>query len=160
MRKRIFVIALVVGGVLVGTALGTMASGVSADTGRGGIVTPLKLKEQFANGGSVKLKVTGPMDFAVQRIVAVPGATFGWHRHPAENINVVKEGTLTLYHDENCTVGINYGPGAVFTTSPDQIHLARNNGTTDLVLFATYFIPLGEPIRIDQPNPNPAVCPQ
>lgn len=164
MRKRIFVIALAAGAVLVGAALATPFFGITAETARGDIATPLKLKENFANGGSVKLKVTGPMELVVQRLEAAPGASFGWHSHPGENINVIKEGTLTLYHDENCTVGINYGPGAVFTTSPDEIHLARNLSATDkVVLFATYFIPKttpAQPIRIDQPNPNPAVCPQ
>lgn len=162
MRKRIFVIALVVGAVLVGAALATPFFGITAETARGDVVTPLKLKENFANGGSVKLKVTGPMEFVVQRLEAAPGASFGWHSHPGENINVMKQGTLTLYHDENCTVGINYGPGAVFTTSPDEIHLARNLSETEtVVLFATYFVPKTtplQPIRIDQPSPGPS-CP-
>lgn len=166
MRKRIVILGVVVGAVLVGVgiAIATPFFGITPENARGDIATPLKLKEKFANGGSVKLKVTGPMELFVQRLEAAPGASFGWHSHPGENINVIKEGTLTLYHDESCTVGINYGPGAVFTTSPDEIHLARNLSSTDkVVLFATYFIPKTTPaqaIRIDQPNPNPAVCPQ
>jgi quercetin dioxygenase-like cupin family protein len=151
--------------VITAVGLATPFFGITPENARGDIATPLKLKEKFANGGAVKLKVTGPMEFFVQRLEAAPGATFGWHSHPGENINVVKQGTITLYHDENCTVGINYGPGAVFTTSPDEIHLARNETTTGetLVLFATYFLPKTTPlqaIRIDQPNPNPGVCPQ
>jgi quercetin dioxygenase-like cupin family protein len=162
MRKWIVVSVLAIGTFVAGTAFGTPSSGVSAVTVRGNVVSPIKLKEQFANGGAVKIKVTGPMEFVVQRIEALPGATFGWHSHPGENINVVQQGTLTFYHDENCTAGINYGPGAVFTSSPDQIHLARNESTTEtLVLFATYFVPKTtplQPIRIDQPSPGPS-CP-
>jgi hypothetical protein len=86
-----------------------------------------------------------------------------WHSHLGENVNLVKQGTLTLYHDENCTVGVSYGPGAVFTTSPDEIHLARNESPTEtLVFFATYFAPKttpAQPVRIDQPSPGPG-CPQ
>jgi quercetin dioxygenase-like cupin family protein len=111
----------------------------------------------------VEIKTKGGMEFAAQRIVAAPGATFGWHTHPAENINVILSGTLTLYHDENCTAGINYGPGAVFSTSPEDVHLARNNTAEPVVFFATYFVPRTTPaqmLRIDAPNPNPAVCPQ
>jgi quercetin dioxygenase-like cupin family protein len=117
---------------------------------------------RFANGAHVKLKLSGPVELIVQRIEAAPGATFGWHSHPGENINVVEQGTLALYHDEDCTAGIDYGPGAVFTTSPDQIHLARNLSTTEtLVLFATYFAPKATPrvVRVDQPSPG-AGCPQ
>jgi quercetin dioxygenase-like cupin family protein len=165
MRKQIVILAVIAGVVLVGVgvAIATPSSGVTADTARGAIAGRIHLETDFGNGSEVEIKTKGPMEFAVQRIVAVPGATFGWHRHPAENINVIQSGTLTFYHDENCTHGINYGPGAVFTSSPDEIHLARNNGTTDVVFFATYFVPKTTPaqmLRIDEPNPNPGVCPQ
>jgi quercetin dioxygenase-like cupin family protein len=164
MRKWILLVTVVAaaGAVLAGMALGTPASGVTADTARGTINGNLNLQTDFGNGSVAKIKTRGPMEFAVQRLVAVPGATFGWHHHPAENVNVIQSGTLTLYHDENCTVGINYGPGAVFSTSQEQIHLARNNGTTDVVLFATYFVPRttpAQPLRIDEPSPALG-CPQ
>lgn len=165
MRTRIVVLAVIAGVILVGVgvAIATPASGVTADTARGTISGQINLDTDFGNRSEVEIKTKGAMEFVVQRIVAVPGASFGWHRHPAENINVIQSGTLTFYHDENCTQGINYGPGAVFTSSPDEIHLARNNGATDVVFFATYFIPRTTPaqmVRIDEPNPNPAVCPQ
>jgi quercetin dioxygenase-like cupin family protein len=164
MRKWILLLTIVagVGAVLAGMALGTPASGVTADTARGTIDGKLNLQTDFGNGSVAKIKTRGPMEFAVQRLVAVPGATFGWHNHPAENINVIQSGTLTLYHDESCAAGINYGPGAVFSTSQEDIHLARNNGTTDVVLFATYYVPRtspAQPLRIDKPLPALG-CPQ
>jgi quercetin dioxygenase-like cupin family protein len=163
MRKWILSVTMVAGAVLAGMALGTPSSGVTADTARGSIAGRINLSTEFENGSLARIKTKGPMEFAVQRIVAVPGATFGWHRHPAENINVIQSGTLTFYHDESCTQGINYGPGSVFTSSPDEIHLARNNGTTDVVFFATYLIPRTTPaqmIRIDV-SPKPALgCPE
>lgn len=160
MRKKVVILVLIAGAVLTGVAFGTAVSGVTAETVLGTPVGPLELKEDFENGSEVEIKTKGEIQFVAQRIVAVPGATFGWHTHSGENINVIKEGTLTLYHADNCTVGINYGPNAVLTTSPDEVHLARNEGTTNLVLFATYFQPPGAPVRIDQPNPNPGTCPQ
>lgn len=161
MRKWILAATLVAAAVPVGIAVATPASGVSAETVRGA-AEPIKVNTKFDNGARVKIQTRGEIDFIVQRIVAEPGATFGWHSHPGENINVIKQGTLTLYHDEACTVGIPYGPGAVFTTSPDEIHLARNNGTEELILFATYFAPKTDPlvVRVDQDNPDPARCPQ
>jgi quercetin dioxygenase-like cupin family protein len=164
MRKWIILLTIVaaLGAVLAGMALGTPASGVTADTARGTIAGKINLQTDFGNGSVAKIKTRGPMEFAVQRIVAVPGATFGWHRHPAENINVIQSGTLTFYHDETCTQGTDYGPGSVFTSSPDEIHLARNNGTTDVVFFATYYVPRtspAQPLRIDAPSPALG-CPQ
>ena len=164
MRKWTLLLTVVAaaGAVLAGMALGTPASGVTADTARGTFAGNLNLQTDFGNGSVAKIKTRGPMEFAVQRLVAVPGATFGWHRHPAENINVIQSGTLTLYHDENCSSGIQYGPGAVFSTSQEEIHLARNNTGTDVVFFATYFIPKttpAQPIRIDAPSPALG-CPQ
>lgn len=164
MRKWILLVTIVagLGAVLAGMALGTPSSGVTADTARGTIAGNLNLQTDFGGGSVAKIKTRGPMEFAVQRIVAVPGATFGWHRHPAENVNVIQSGTLSFYHDENCTQEIEYGPGAVFTSSPDEIHLARNEGTTDVVFFATYFVPRTTPaqmLRIDMPSPG-AGCPQ
>ena len=165
MRKWIILLTIVAVGIAAGVAIATPASPppvLVADTARGTIAGNLNLQTDFGNGSLAKVKTRGPMEFAVQRIVAQPGATFGWHRHPAENINVVQSGTLTFYHDENCTAGINYGPGAVFSSSPEQIHLARNNGTTDVVFFATYYVPKTSPakaLRLDAPSPALG-CPQ
>jgi quercetin dioxygenase-like cupin family protein len=162
MRKRILIVALIGAAVVAGVALATPFSGLTAETVRG-TAGKITLKEEFANDAMVVVKTRGEMEFVVQRIEAAPGATFGWHSHPGENINVIKQGTLSFYHDEACTTEIEYGPGAVFTSSPDQIHLARNESTTDtVVFFATYFIPKTtplQPIRIDQPSPG-AGCPQ
>jgi hypothetical protein len=52
--------------------------------------------------------------------------------------------------------------GSAFPTHPDEIHLAKNLGATDLILFATYFAPKTTPptaVRVDQPLPA-AGCPQ
>jgi quercetin dioxygenase-like cupin family protein len=165
MRTRIVILAVIAGVILVGVgvAIATPSSGVTAETVGGDVTTRVNVNTRFTNGAHVKLKLSGPVEFIVQRIEAAPGATFGWHSHPGENINVVKQGTLFLYHDESCTTGTPYGPGAVLTTSPNQIHLARNLSETEtIVLFATYFAPKTTPrvVRVDQPNPNPAVCPQ
>ena len=83
-------------------------------------------------------------------------------RPSGENVNVVLRGAITLYHDEACTQGVTYGPGSTFTTSPDEVHLARNETGEELVVFATYFAPRTSPslpVRIDQASPG-AACPQ
>jgi quercetin dioxygenase-like cupin family protein len=162
MRKRILIVAVIGAAVLAGAALATPFFGLTAETVRG-TAGKITLKEEFANGSMVTVKTRGEMEFVVQRIEAAPGASFGWHSHPGENINVIKQGTLSFYHDEACTTEIEYGPGAVFTSSPDEIHLARNESSTEtVVFFATYFVPKTtplQPIRLDQPSPGVG-CPQ
>ena len=83
----------------VGTALGTDPIGVTAETARGPLVDrPLDVNWHFGPGSKIKLQSQGPMEQAVQRIVAVPGATFGWHSHPGPTIVTVLSGTLSFYH--------------------------------------------------------------
>ncbi|MBA2642196.1 MAG: cupin domain-containing protein [Actinobacteria bacterium] len=147
----------------IGSPLATPSSGVTAEAVRGPITKNLNIDTTYSNHSRLKLKTSGHAEFIVQRIEATPGATFGWHNHPAESIAIVKQGVLTLYHDEHCNVGTDYGPGGVFTTSPSEIHLAKNLSSTEtLVLFAVYIGPKTSPdtpIRVDQPLPAPG-CPQ
>jgi quercetin dioxygenase-like cupin family protein len=166
MLRRITLVLIVVAGLVaaaVGSAIGTPSSGVTAETARGPLVDrPLDVKMRFGQGTQVKLKTKGQIEVAVQRIVAVPGATFGWHSHPGPTIVTVLRGTLTLYHAEDCMNGIDYPAGTSFSNLPHEFHLARNNGTEELVIYASYFVPLGTPpipLRIDQALPG-ATCPQ
>ena len=163
--RKVFVllglVAAVTTVVVVGTALATPPIGVTAETARGTLATPFKVNTKYANGARAKLQMRGNIEVITQRIVAQPGGTFGWHSHPGENVNVVMQGTLTLYHDEHCTVGTTYPAGSAFPTHPDEVHLARNEGTQELIVFATYFAPRTTPalpVRVDQPLPA-AGCP-
>lgn len=166
MLRRTALAILMVGGLLavaVGTALGTASSGVTAETASGPLVDrPLDVSMEFGNRtnkSEVELKTKGQIVVAVQRIVAAPGGTFGWHSHPGPTIVTVKTGTLTLYHAEECTEGIEYDTGESFSNLPHEIHLARNEGDTELVIFASYFVPVGTTsLRIDQPSPG-GECP-
>lgn len=165
LRRTLLVLfgVTLVGTALVGAALATPSSGVTAETARGEFDRPLDVNMSFDSAGKtkVKIKTKGRIELATQRVVAVPGATFGWHNHPGPTVVVVLKGTLTLYHDEDCTNGIDYGPGTSFHQTPDEIHLARNEGTEELVIFASYFVPKTTPpiaLRNDKPSPGPE-CP-
>ena len=166
MRVLIGGLMLVAAGVLAAVALATPPSPaptLTAETARGTLAQELNVNRKLANGAHVKLKTKGPVEVVTQRIVAQPGATFGWHNHPGENVNVVAQGTLTLYHDEHCANGVAYPTGSAFPTHPDEVHLARNLSETEtLVVFATYFAPKTTPptaVRVDQPLPATG-CPQ
>ena len=165
MRKLVFVLSLATV-VLIGSAVATPIRGtIVADTARGGLTEPLKFNRKFGTSkqASIKLQTKGAIEVVTQRIEASPGSSFGWHTHPGDTIVVVQQGTLTLYHDQHCTEGIDYGPGTAFPNRQEEVHLARNNSATQkLVVFATYFFHKTSPpvpVRIDEPSPGTG-CPE
>lgn len=149
-------------GLIAGSALATPIMGATAETARGPLVDrPLAVNWKFGPGNRVKLQTKGPIEIAFQRIAIAPGGTLGWHSHPGPTVVTVLRGGLSFYHAEDCTEEILYGQGTSFSNLPDEIHLARNEGAEEVVLYATYFVPLNSPplpLRIDQPSPG-AGCP-
>jgi quercetin dioxygenase-like cupin family protein len=151
-------------GLVGGAALATPVMNATAETAIGPLVDrPLKVNWKFAPGNRVKLQTKGEIKVAFQRIAIAPGGTLGWHSHPGPTVVTVRAGTLSFYHAEACTEEIEYATGQSFSNLPDEIHLARNEGTTEVVLFAVYFVPqsIATPmqLRTDQPLPAPG-CPQ
>jgi quercetin dioxygenase-like cupin family protein len=154
---------LALGGGLIGSALATPVISATAETARGPLVDrPLDVNWHFSPGSKVKLQTQGAIEIAAQRIVIPPGGTLGWHSHPGPTVVTILRGTMSFYHAEHCTEEIEYAPGMSFSNMPDEIHMARNEGSDELVVFASYFVPAGTPpvaLRIDQPSPGVG-CPQ
>jgi quercetin dioxygenase-like cupin family protein len=165
LRRTILVVALLIGlmAAAVGTALGTGASGFTAETARGPLADrPLDASMHFGPATWAKLETKGPIDVAQQRIVISPGGTLGWHSHPGPTIVTIFSGTLSFYHAEDCTHEIEYATGQSFSNLPDEIHMARNEGTSPVVVFASYYLMQSSPpapLRIDQPSPGTG-CPE
>ena len=166
-RTTFAIVGLVALGVgLIGNALATPVLNASAQTAIGPLVDrPLGVNMEFENGskGEVELQTKGDVKVAFQRITIGPGGTLGWHSHPGPTVVTVSQGTLSFYHAEHCTQEIEFATGQSFSNLPSEIHLARNEGAGDVVLFAVYFVPqsISTPmqLRIDQPSPG-AECPQ
>jgi quercetin dioxygenase-like cupin family protein len=166
MIRRTVVVAIVglvaLGVGLIGNALATTASLFTAETARGPLVDrPLDVNWRFGPTNRVKLQTQGAIEIAAQRIVIQPGGTLGWHSHPGPTVVTILRGTMSFYHAEHCTEEIEYGPGQSFSNMPDEIHMARNEGSDELVVYASYFVPAQTPaiaLRIDQPSPGPE-CP-
>jgi quercetin dioxygenase-like cupin family protein len=84
-----------------------------------------------------------------------PGGTFGWHSHPGPSLVVVKTGALTLYKaaDPTCT-GQVVPAGSGFVDNGGDIHMVRNEGTVETIVYVVSLVPEGFGRRIDQPAPS------
>ena len=83
-----------------------------------------------------------------------PGGTFGWHSHPGPSLVVVKTGELTLYlaSDSTCT-GHVVPAGKGFVDNGGDIHVVRNEGSVETMVYVTSLVPEGFGRRIDQAAP-------
>jgi quercetin dioxygenase-like cupin family protein len=105
------------------------------------------------------IKVSGPGDVLVVKVRVAPGGTFGWHSHRSAVAVAVMAGTLTLYDKSvsDCAPQT-FSRGTGFVEPPNHVHLARNEGHTPVVLYATY---LGSPhgANPNVPASRPTDCP-
>lgn len=111
------------------------------------------------NGPELKLAIRDDVDVVTQQITISPGGHTGWHSHPGPVFVTIASGTMTFYDadDPTCTA-VTYGPADSFVDrGGGHVHTARNEGTTDLVLYATYLVPVGAAIRTDAAAPG--TCP-
>lgn len=108
-----------------------------------------------------KIDSTAPSEVVTAQITIHPAASSGWHTHPGPVFVIVTAGTITRYQvgsDGTCT-SASYGVGEGFVEPPGQVHIARNQGTTDAMAVATYLdVPPGT-TAIKTAVPAPAACP-
>jgi quercetin dioxygenase-like cupin family protein len=98
------------------------------------------------------LDAEGDNDVIVLTATVEPGGTTGWHSHPGMEIAVVKTGTLTVYDAECVPRTVTAGHGRV--QHAHTIHMGRNEGTSPVELYATFVVPHGSPVRIDENAPE------
>jgi hypothetical protein len=155
----------------------TVASGfVSTPVARG---SSEAFHIRSTDGFDVEIKTKDSTDIAVSNVVVAPGGSSGWHSHPGPVLVVVKTGAITFYRagkhsgldgdDENrdngakgptCTRTV-YPAGSAFVEvpAPGHVMLAKNEGSIEATVTATYFAPPGAALRIDKPWPG-GDCPQ
>ena len=78
------------------------------------------------------------------RVDFAPGAAFGRHRHPGEEIIYVLEGSLQYEVDGKGLVTLKAGD--VLFIPAGTIHAARNVGTDNAAELATYVVEQGKPL--------------
>ena len=102
-----------------------------------------------------RIKTKRSSDLYVLENTIPPGKTFGWHSHPGPSLVIVKSGTATFYlaADPTCTPHV-VPAGSGFVDQGHDVHVVRNQGSTDLVTVVVSLVPAGFARRIDEPSPG------
>ncbi len=161
MLRRMSCAKLIMSGVLVACAFGAVALRFAwATPGSGASSTPVAgpvlLEEMDVKGETdteeVELKTKGMWTARVVHFDIAPLGHTGWHSHPGPVFVMVTAGTLTLEQSDGSSA--EYPAGTGFVEEPNRVHIARNESATeDLELDAFILIPLGAPVRVDEPAP-------
>ena len=149
---RALVLGLLVAIASVGVTLATAGAGATASTlGRGTLDAGDKIKND-----NLKLTLRTDIDVVTQTITIAPGGHTGWHSHPGPVFVTITAGAMTFYDgDDPACTPIVYPTGSSFIDEGGgHVHIARNLGSTDMVLYATYLLPVGAGLRIDAPDPG------
>jgi quercetin dioxygenase-like cupin family protein len=151
--------AVVVALLMVGGAVATSGSGVSASLlARAAFIDNVDLKVTVQTEGATKVAKVRSGDVLMQHILIGPGGNTGWHTHPGPVIVLIAAGTLTLYDGDDVTcTGHPYTAGQSFVDiGSGHVHLGRNLSATDTVeLYVTYLgVPAGAGPRIDAADPG------
>jgi quercetin dioxygenase-like cupin family protein len=147
-KVTVAVVATLVAAIAVTVALATPAIGtVGTLFARGALTTPAN-----ANADGIVLRTDNTTDHAVQEIVFGPGSTSGWHRHPGVVLVTIKSGTI-VHYNSRC-VAETLTAGQAFWESGQHATVVRNETLHEAVVYVSYIIPTGAPLRIDMPNPG------
>lgn len=128
-------------------------SGIAVATGPTGSVA-----SEVIGAGSTPKRVRFVAKPGVNTVVARftfgPDSSTGWHTHPGKTLVMVKTGTFTVYHADECEPLV-YEPGEAFVERPTTVHVGRNETSEDVELGVVFFrVPVGGSPRIDQPQPD------
>jgi quercetin dioxygenase-like cupin family protein len=140
--------------VIAATALATPGSRVTSTALGQGTLKPIDVKVK-TGAWKLHVKTKGLSELAVSELRIAPGGHSGWHSHPGPSLVVVKSGTNTFYRgdDPTCTPQV-YEARSAFVDPGGVVHIARNEGSEELVLLTTRLIPSGATPRIDEPDPG------
>jgi quercetin dioxygenase-like cupin family protein len=158
MFKRKLLVFTAIAAVLVSSAIWVGTSKATSPTGltsepitSGSLPQPIgaKFKTQF---GVIHTDVT---QITMIKQTLAPGGSTGWHQHGGPIWVVIASGTLTLYDgdDPSCT-GVVYSQGSAFMDPGTHTHIARNEGSVEVVVYVTFMLPEGGAPRIDVPDPG------
>ncbi len=95
-------------------------------------------------------------DVAVAKVVLEPGGSTGWHHHPGVVMVSVKSGAVSEYH-QDCHKTV-YKAAKGFVEGDGEVHVARNEGNVDAVLYATFLATETPPEGLTIADAQPKNC--
>jgi len=109
----------------------------------------------YSGSWQAQVNTKGESDVYILENRIAPGGSFGWHSHPGPSLVVVKTGALTLYraNDPSCTPQI-VEAGSGFVDAGGDVHIVRNEGSIETVVYVMSLVPRGGARKIDQLQPN------
>ena len=153
---RQFALAAIVAAVSCATvaAVLTPSSGIvsSPVLARASFADPTDLKFKIKGQSQEVIQVNNAQETVIQQVVIAPGGHTGWHSHPGPVVVLIKSGQMSFYDSEDPTCSVRtYSAGEAFIDSGQgHVHIARNEGSVNLELWATYFdVPAGGAFRIN-----------
>jgi quercetin dioxygenase-like cupin family protein len=156
--KTRFVLALLIVVAAVaaygGTVLATSQRGITSTVFAISQLGEINAKT-LSSSWQARINTKGESDVWMLENRITPGGSFGWHSHPGPSIVIVKSGALTLYRadDPTCTPEV-VAAGSGFVDDGGDIHLVRNEGTVDTVVYVMSIVPRDAARRINQPQPS------
>src|SRR5215211_4939417 len=165
MRRLLLLLVIAIGPVALGGCSAMGSSSSEEDNSPKGesetpvVATPLSrgtLSEFKAEHDGITVESgPGSADIVSVKVVIKPGGSTGWHHHPGVTLVSVASGTVTEY-DTKCEKSV-HKAGEGFVESNDAVHVVRNKGNVNAVLYATFLVPTNttdEGLRIDEPKPS------
>jgi quercetin dioxygenase-like cupin family protein len=109
----------------------------------------------LSSSWQARINTKGESDVWILENRIAPGGSFGWHSHPGPSLVTVKTGALTLYRadDPTCTPTV-VQAGSGFVDNGGDVHLVRNEGSIETVVYVMSLVPRGAARRIDEPQPS------
>ncbi len=151
-KRHIFIGLAAASALLVGTALAASPGPTVSFVARG-TVGSLDAKHQ---GVEVE-RERGSADHVVASITFPPGSSTGWHTHPGVVLVTVGSGRIQEL-DADCEREV-FEAGESFVEAGD-VHVARNPGKVDAVVYVTWVIPTRTPADgLSVPADRPESCP-
>ena len=159
--KKILILPLLIALALgvVAPALATPPSGVTTVAIADGTFDDIDVHIK-TGAWKATIDTKGASDLHVLQNTVIPGGTLGWHSHPGPSLVIVVSGTASFYRADDCTTPLVFQAPSQFVDNGNDVHLLRNEGNVNLVVVVVRLVPEGAAPRIDEPNPNPGVCPQ
>src|SRR5262245_5340114 len=117
-------------------------------------LTDVNPAEGVTDFWQARITTKGDTDVHIIENRIAPGGPFGWHSHPGPSLVVVKSGALTLYVAEgaSCTSRV-VQAGSGFVDNGGDVHVVRNEGSVEAVVYVASLVPHGFQRRIDEPAP-------